>query len=237
MCHTRGVRRIFVILATVLGFLAAACGAETVSTGGELLPTPAPAPTLAGEVIEIEQPEIQVEAVLIGVSSSEAVMLHALPGLDQPLAGDVPAGTSIEPMGQAFETEDGLIWWQVRAGRLTGWIQPSIAYRGPAEIVTDSVLASFGDQGRFDSPEDAALAVANQIAADQDIAEIIVVSTTTIESPPSATVTVDLLGLDDDSVLGYRLIVASGQATGWQPASIIQASLCARGVSAEGLCL
>jgi len=241
VCHTQHVRRVFVTLATVLSLVAMSCGTESVTSTAELLPTPAstpaPAPTVAGVVVEIEQPEIQVEAVLIGVSSSETVMVHALPGLDQPLAGDVLAGTSIEPLGEAFETEDGLIWWQVRAGAITGWIQPNIAYRGPAQNITDQVLPTFGEQGPFDSAEDAAVAVANQIAADQASLEIVVVSTTTIENPPSATVTVDLFGFEDDSLLGLRIIVASGQATGWQPAQIIQTTLCARGVSADGLCL
>ena len=232
-----GVRRVFVIIATVLSLVAVSCGTDSVTAGGELLPTPVPAPTVAGQVIELEQPEIQVEAVLIGVSSTETIMVHALPGLDQPLAGDVPAATSIEPMGEAFETEDGLVWWQVPAGTVQGWIQPNVAYRGPAQNITDQVMPNFADEGPFDSAEEAALAVAKQIAADRGASDIIVVSTTEIESPPSATVTVDLLGLGDDSLAGFRPIVASGQATGWQPASIIQASLCTRGVTADGLCI
>ena len=234
MCHTRDVRRVFVILVTVLGLIAVSCGADSVTAGGDLLPTPVPAPTVAGQTIEIEQPEFQVEPVLIGVSSSEDIMLHALPGIDQPLAGEVPPGTSIEPLDNAFETEDGLVWWQVRAGDLTGWIQPSIAYRGPSENVTEQILATFGDQGPFDSAEDAARAVAEHVDAGQT-GEVVVVNT--IENPPSASVTVDLLGFQDDSLLGYRFIVVSQQTTGWQPASIIQAALCARGISAEGLCL
>lgn len=219
---------------TVFGLIAVSCGADSVTAGGELLPTPAPAPTVAGQTIEIEQPEFQVETVLVGVSSTEAIMLHALPGIDQPLAGDVAPGTTIEPMDNAFETEDGLIWWQVRAGDLNGWIQPNVAYRGPAENVTDDVLATFNGEGPFDSPEDAARAVAAHVGADQGSPDIVVVNT--VENPPSATVTVDLLGYQDDSLVGYRLIVASRQASGWQPASIIQATLCARGVSTEGLC-
>lgn len=222
---------------TVLSLIAVSCGGESITAGGELLPTPAPAPTVAGEIVEIEQPEIQVEAVLIGVSSAEAVMVHALPGIDQPLAGDVAPGTSIEPMGQAFETDDGLIWWQVRAGDVQGWIQPNVAYRGPAVNITDEIMADFGAQGPFASAEDAARAVAEQRAADQGPSDIIVVSTTTIENPSSATVTVDILSQGDDAVSGSRLIIASTEASGWQPASVIQTALCTRGVTAEGLCL
>ena len=201
------------------------------------MPTPVPAPTVAGQVIELEQPEVRVEAVLIGVSSTETVMVHALPGIDQPLAGDVSPGTGIEPMGQAFETEDGLIWWQVRAGDIQGWIQPNVAYRGPAQNITDQMARDFAVQGPFESAEVAARAVADQIGADQGASEIIVVSTTEIETPPSATVTVDLLDLGDDSVAGFRLIVTSRESTGWQPESIIQAVLCARGVRGDGLCI
>ena len=225
------------LFTTLISLVAAACGAETVTTGGELLPTAAPAPTVAGEVIEIEEPEVAAETVLIGVSSTETVDVHALPGINQPLAGEVPPGTSIEPLGEAFETEDGLVWWQVRAGAIQGWIQPNIAYRGPAQDITETAQALLGDAGPYDSPEASARAVAQAIADDQGGGEVIVVSTTESGDPVRATVTVDVLGFEDDSLLGLRLIVASSASAGWEPASIIQATLCARGVSPDGLCV
>ena len=225
------------ILATVLALVGVSCGADTVATGGELLPTPVPAPTVAGQVIELPEQEVQAEVVLIGLSSTDSVDLRALPGLDQPSAGDVPPGTSIEPLGNAFETEDGLVWWQVRAGSINGWIQPNVAYRGVTQNVTEQMLSALGPDATFGSAEEAALAVAAMLAGDQGDAEIIVVSMTEIENPPSATVTVDILGGLDDSISGTRLIVASAAATGWQPASVIQAPLCSQGVSPEGACL
>ncbi len=237
LCHTREVPRFLVLIATALSLLAASCGAESVTAGGELLPTAVPAPTVAGEIIEQATPEVQAETVLIGVSSSETVAVHARPGLDQPLAGEVPPGTSIEPLGQAFETEDGLIWWQVRAGAIQGWIQPNIAYRGPAQDITEAAVARIGEGTEFASPEESAAAIAKSILIEEGAEETIVVSTVESGDPIRATVTVDVLGLQDDSVLGYRLIVASSASTGWQPESVFQTSLCARGVSPDGLCL
>jgi len=230
--HTRSVRRVFIIFAAIVGLVAASCGADSVVAVTD--PTPVPAPTVAGRVIEVEPPEIRVETVLIGISSTDTIMLHALPGIDQPLAGDVPPGTSIEPLNNAFETDDGLVWWQVRAGALNGWIQPSIAYRGPSDNITDQVVDAAAAQGPFETAEDAARAVAAQVAPGLGAPEIVVVSAN--ENASGTSVTVDLLGLQDDSLLGYRLIVGtSGSA--WQPASVFQSKLCARGVTAEGLCL
>ena len=231
------MRRFFVLIATGLSLIAASCGADSVSTGGELPPTAAPAPTVAGEIVELEQPEVQAETVLIGVASTDTVDVHALPGIDQPLAGEVPPGTSIDPLGEAFETEDGLVWWQVRAGSIQGWIQPNIAYRGPAEDISDQALALLGAGTAFTSAEESAAAIAKTFMLDQGGTETIVVSTTESGDPVRATVTVDVLGFEDDSLLGYRLIVASSSNTGWQPASVFQTSLCARGVSPDGLCL
>ena len=129
----------------------------------QVMNDPGSNPTVVGDVTEIEQPEIQVEAVRIGVLATETVMTHALPGMDQPRAGNVPACTSIEPTGAAFENEDRLIRWWVRAGTITGEIQPNIAYRVPTQNITDQVLPTFRDQGPFGSPEDAAVAVTTRL--------------------------------------------------------------------------
>ena len=94
-----------------------------------------------------------------------------------------------------------------------------------------------GDAGPYDSAQASARAIAQAIADDQGGGDVIVVATTESGEPVRATVTVDVLGFEDDSLLGLRLIVASSASTGWEPASVIQATLCARGVSPDGLCV
>lgn len=221
----------------MLALVAVSCGAETISSGGELAPTPRPAPTVAGQVIEVDEPEVAAETVFVGISIDDVVEVRALPGLDQPLAGDVSPGTAVEPMGQVFETEDGLVWWQVRAGTIQGWIQPSIAYRGPAVDMTDDVLADLDAAVTFGSAEDASAEIAQMMAEAEGASRVVVVNKTEIEGTGSTTITTDLLGLQDDSVLGYRVIIAAAGSSGWRPASVIRAPLCARGVTPDGLCL
>ena len=92
------MRRIFVTLVTLLALVGASCGSDEVATGGELPPTPEPAPTVEGIVLEPDEPEVQAEIVFVGLSADQTVQLHALPGIDQPLAGDVAPGTRIEKM-------------------------------------------------------------------------------------------------------------------------------------------
>lgn len=198
--------------------------------------TTQPAPTIPGEVVEIEPQEVDAQVVLIGVSAGQQVAVHALPGLDQPLAGEVPPGTPIEPLDNAFETDDGLIWWQVRAGDIQGWIQPNVAYQGPAEDITERVRELTAGE-----PYPTSLVAATKIAslvANQEGADEIVVVTREETATRGATSTTDLLGLQDDSQAGIRLIITTkDEGDGWEPVSVFAFALCNRGVGTDGLCL
>jgi len=215
--------------------MATSCGGDPVTAGGELQPTPEPAPTLVGEVVEAPQSPVQTELIFVGVPSTEAIDIRALPGLDQPKAPEVPPGTPIEPLGRAFETDDGLVWWQVRAGITQGWIQPNVAFLGPAEDITDQVLGQIGADTRFPSADEAAAAVAATIATGED--EIVVVERVENQARLSVTVTSDLVSSGDDSVAGVRVITAVNSQDGNRPVSVVQSLLCHRGVGSNGLCL
>lgn len=245
LCHTRGVRRssspaavLFGILLIVTMISTACGGGEAVQAGDRILPTPEPAPTVAGQVIEVPEPEFKAETVLIGISINETLELRALPGLDQPVSGEVPAGSPIDVNGNAFETEDGVIWWEARSGNISGWMQPRIAYRGRVENITDS----FGGQVGVTYPSALALAdeVARIVAADEGAQEIITVASTEVAGQFSATVTVDILTNSDDSVAGERVIVtADGRATqgaSWTLNQVLKSPLCHRGTNAAGTC-
>lgn len=231
------MRRVSVSIVIVVSLLFASCSSNTIVAGGEERPTPQPAPTIAGEVIEVEPQEVAAQVVLIGVSSDQKVAVHALPGLDQPLAGEVPPGTPIEPLGNAFETDDGLTWWQVRAGSIQGWIQPNVAYQGPSEDITEQVRAMIPDTD-YPTALVAYTKIASLVAADEGADEVVVVSRNETERR-GATSTTDLLGLQDDSQIGIRLIITVDDAAGngWELVSIFKFPLCSRGVATDGLCL
>jgi len=223
-----------VILLTVLGLIAASCSAETVTSGGELPPTPEPAPTVAGIEIEVVEPEVPVEVVFVGISLQEIVEIRVKPGLEQPLVGDVPPGTNIEKMSEEFQTPDGILWWQVRAGSLQGWIQPEVAYVGPSSDVTGDILADFDTSAVFPSAQESAKVVARQVAADQGGNEVVIVRQT--DAGNGSTVTADVFGFGDDKLLGFRLLIGSSSNTGFQPVSVTQFPLCAQGVTTTGAC-
>jgi len=226
-----------VILATVLGLLATACGGETLTVGGDFFPTPEPAPTVAGRSIEAVEPEFNAEIVFIGVPVDETIDIRALPGVNQPPAGQVPPGTRVEKMTEEFETEDGLLWWQVRAGDVQGWIQPNVAYMGPDEDITELVAPRIDSSVIYAEAEEAALVVAEAVALDQGPSDIMIVGRRDIEGQNSTTITVDILQPGDDSVIGSRLRIASSITSGHQPIKVLKSTLCARGVDGSGLCL
>lgn len=220
----------------VLSLFAASCSGDTIVAGGEERPTPVPAPTIPGEVIEVPVQEVAAQTVLIGVSADDTVDLHALPGLDQPLAGDITPGTPIEPLGNAFMTDDGLTWWQVRAGDLQGWIQPNIAYQGVSEDVTDRAIELTIADPFYPTSQVAINNISKAFAADEGAPEIVTVDLN--ETPGrGGTYTVDLLGFEDDSQIGYRLVITlREEVDSWTPISVLQYPLCSRGVSPNGLC-
>jgi len=224
-----------VTLAVVLSLLFASCSSNTIVAGGSERPTPRPAPTIPGEVLEIEAQEVEAQVVFIGVSVQDTIDVHALPGLDQPLAGQVPPGAPLEPLGSAFQTEDGLTWWQVRAGDVQGWIQPNIAYQGPAEDITDEVLATAADT-TYPTALVASTRVANSVAAKEGAAEVMAITRADTQTR-GGTFTTDLLGVSDDAQVGFRLLITVDETSdGWVPISVFQFPLCTNGVASTGDC-
>lgn len=226
--------------------VAGGCSGDDASPGGDdertgeqrEFPTPVPAPTLEGRSVELDEPVVRAEAVLIGVPVDDTVRVRALPGAEQPVAGELTADESVDLLGEAFETADGVTWWQIRRAGIQGWVErTNIALLGAPEVVTGELPAGLDESARFDSAEDAAAAVADAFLGERGADQTVVVWTASVQNAlSSATVAVDLLGVQDDSIVGYRLLVAVADSDGWQPVSVTQLPLCARGVAPSGLC-
>lgn len=246
--HSGLVRRLFVIVIAILVLTLSACGGDDDErTGGEL-PSPVPAPTPAGRTVELDDADsvARAEAVIVSVPLGEELDLHALPGGDRPIAGTLAPDDGVDVLGEAFETPDGVVWWRIGRGSVQGWTpRTNIAFLGAPSVATDDVLDGLdgldqlddtGTADGFDSPEESARLVAETLQAERDAADIVVVWRTNIERPASATVAVDLLGLDDEATAGYRLLVAAAESTGWAPVSVTELPLCVRGVGPSGSC-
>jgi len=179
---------------------------------------------------------IAAQPVLLGSTAETALELRAQPGVEMPLAGEVSAGQVTEQVGAGFDTNDGQIWWQLRADEVLGWTAERVAYRGPAEQITDSVRVNLADT-TYPSAEAATQAVLDVVASTKPVDALVTVSMTEIEAQGSATVTTDLIGTDG-AIVGWRIVVASSLVDDqWQPSSVTQFPLCNSGVASDGTCL
>ena len=141
------------------------------------------------------------------------------------------------------------IWYELRVGDLVGWA--SGTYLGPLGADRDAtaeVVEALGGTPTADTLTDLGLQVSALFASTGEVQ-----SRTTISSRPGVfealgDITLDVLGLPDDAVRGYRInITADAGAEDWTQddagpftlRSVTVTPICDshRGVSEEGLCL
>ena len=131
----------------------------------------------------------------------------------------------------------GSIWYEVTVDGVTGWADSSLlAFEGD----TDDVTAQF--VGAEPLPETETMLEMGQLVA-QGFAPPDGASRTLVSAAPTVgdlgEVTYDLVGLGDDSTVGYRLHVFGTPAEddeGFVLKSIERTEYCGRGV-AEGVCV
>ena len=141
------------------------------------------------------------------------------------------------------------IWYEVRIGDLVGWA--SGAYLAPLAADRDAtaeVVEALGETPTADTLSDIGLLVSGVFASSGEVQ-----SRTTVSSRPGVfeavgDITLDVLGLPDDAVWGYRVnVTADAGAEDWTQdnpgpftlRSVTVTPICDthRGVSEEGLCL
>ena len=233
------MRRLAAILGVVVALVLSACGSGSESGADAPPATAQAAPTVAGTGTDITMPEsaIQADVVIVGVSRDERVQIRALPGENQPVAAEIGPGERIESLEQMFTTENGTQWIQVQAASVQGWVPPILAFRGASEDITAQVLASLTATS-FASADEASEAIGAAVTATEaGPTRVVQVALETVAGTDSTTITTDLLGGPEDSVVGTRLTIAVDSGNGWAPVSVFRSPLCWRGVSAEGLCL
>ena len=139
------------------------------------------------------------------------------------------------------------IWHEFRVGDLTGWSSAAyLAQVGTTDDATAEVVEALGELPSADTMLDLGLAVAQTMASEAPPSRV-VVSEAPVIFEALAQMTIDVVGISDDSILGYRLTVfAQPAAEDWTQddpgpfalKSVERTLLCHshRGVSEEGLC-
>ena len=239
----------------------------------ETSPTPAevselPATGSPGEPYEYGPDEGDSLAV-VGVDHDDILNVRDVPfgdiiatlGLANPIAFllEVREAPSGEPIAW-YDTWTGTIvatgrtrklpttiWHEVQVAGLTGWASGAyLAPIGLTDDITAHLIDLLGERPVADTLTELALLVGDTLASDEPPSRVVVtVGPSVFEA--LGEVTVDVLNIGDDSLLGYRLHIFATPSGDWMSddpgpftlRTVERTILCysARGVTADGLCV
>ena len=212
---------------------------DTTTTTVEPTTTTAPDTTtsLPGEPIIIGPQAGDVLAV-VGVAHDDVLNVRAAPGIDQPVIDELaPLTFDVVALGNARALPRS-IWYEVETDEGIGWANGSFfGYLGVTTDETADVVDLLGEVPAAETMLDLGMIVAEALASDEPPSRIVMSVAPTVGD--LGEVTYDVVGIGDDSVLGFRLHVfgtpdESGE--GFVLKSVEQTVLCGRGLSGE-LCV
>jgi hypothetical protein len=188
--------------------------------------------TIAGTIVD-EGPDRGDVLAVVGIAYDDVLNVRALPGLFndvvdtiEPL-GSVTATGVTRDLGRAF-------WTELDTGSATGWSNLAyLAYPGGDDDPTGEVVEALEGVPVAPTIEELALEVARSMAS-TDLQPLIAM----VVEPVDNQVTFDVVGLGDDAVAGYRLLVNGSETEeGIALVNVVRTWLCARGVDDNGLCV
>lgn len=209
-------------------------------------PSPTPTPTVTEPVEEPEElpgeaidwgPQDGAVLAVVGVAADDVLNLRDGPGVGFDVVAELaPLEDDVVATGRARQIEGSAVWVEAAAGGATGWANYAyLAYLGQVDDITSRLGTPAGGSELVDVAD----AVVRQWSGEAEEGEAR--RTVTVVDGPHygdlGEITVDVLGMGDDSVLGTRLHIFASPDGGRFTARTVEATvLCARGVT-EGLCL
>ena len=193
--------------------------------------------TLPGEAFDLGPAAGDIVAV-VGVAHDDVLWLRDGPGVGfEPLAGLDPLAEDLVATGRHRLLESS-IWTELTADGATGWVNSSyIGYLGGVEDLTSQVVSQMGGIPEAETMLDLGTMVAESFWVDEGGFRYEMVVPPTVGD--LGEVTFDVVGLLDDSQLGWRLHIF-GQPTeggeGFSLQSVEATAFCGRGVTEEGFC-
>ena len=248
----------------------------TTATTGDTTPTTATAAgsapsgdeDLPGESYEYG-PDEGMSLAVVGVDHDDVLNVRDIPfgeiiatlGLANPIAFllEVSAMPSGEPIDW-FDSWSGAIvatgrtrklpttvWHEIQVAGVTGWASGAyLAPIGLTDDITAHLIDRLGERPEADTLIDLALIVGEAFASSEPPSRVVVTVGPTIFEALGE-VTVDVLNLGDDSLLGFRLDLSADPAGDWMSENpgpftlrtVRSTILCYshRGVTADGLCV
>ncbi|MDZ7676209.1 MAG: SH3 domain-containing protein [Acidimicrobiales bacterium] len=191
---------------------------------------------LPGEPIDIFPDEGAALAV-VGVAADDELNIRAGPSVDFEVIGTAgPNQTGLIATGENRQLESGAIWARIElpGGDPAGWANTAFLLQpGVVDDVTSQLYPSTDDRPTG-SLEDLAFSVADEVASDEPEPNIVISDG---PFPARGEVAVDVIGLPDDSIGGYRLrVFAEGSGGSFTLDTVERTAFCRRGVT-DGLCL
>jgi hypothetical protein len=191
---------------------------------------------LAGEPIEFFFSDGDTLGV-VGVAADDVLNVRSAPGVQAGVVATLDPLADVVATGSARQLSRS-IWAEVDADGATGWANVAyLAYLGTTKDVTAEVLDQLGGSVSAETMEQLGRAVAETRASTEPPSTITVVDGPVVGD--LGEITVDVVGLGDDAVLGARLHVFGQPAEGGEGfdlRNVEQTDLCMRGVS-DGLCV
>ena len=190
---------------------------------------------LPGEEIDFG-PRPGDQLMVVGVEFDDVLNLRFAPGTDQEiLAGLSPVETEVFAIGNTRTLTQS--WWiEVNHGGVVGWVNLRfVAYEGPTDDVTSSIVSRLGEIPSAETMLDLGLLVANELASEDPVSRITVTVAASVGD--LGEITLDVIGLGDDAVHGLRLhIFGQSDGDGFSLKSVEQTTLCGRGGGSGALC-
>ena len=207
--------------------------------------------------------------VVVGVDHDDVLNVRDVPageiiatlGLLNPYVGllEVREAPSGEILASPDSWEDAIVatgrtralptttWHELRVAGLTGWSSAAhLAQLGATDDVTAHIIELLGQGLQADAMLDLGFMVAETMASDEPPSRV-VVSVAPFVFEAIGEITIDVLNIGDDSVMGFRLGIFADAGEDWMSESpgpftlrvVSSTVLCypSRGVTEDGLCL
>ncbi len=179
------------------------------------------------------------------VDQFELIEIHEQPGENSPLTGNLPnLANDVVGTGEG-RLLPASIWWRiegegVEGEGVEGWVGSAFMGRIGATIdFTAQVIELNGNAGMgAETMVDLGNRVADLLKSEEPASRIVVSVAATVGD--LGEITLDIVGLGDDALAGYRIHVSGEPAEagdGFLLDSVEATLLCSRGVSEDGLCV
>jgi hypothetical protein len=199
---------------------------EPTTTTTEVSTAPTPPESMPGDVIEFG-PRAGDQIAVVGVGNDDTLNVRIAPGTEFEIIGTLdPLAVDVTALGENRLLTSSF-WVEIESGDGAGWVNEAfVGFLGVSQERTSGVVATSGG----------AVAVGELLA--QTYVSQEPVSAVTLVSDDGDTVIYDVIGIGDDAVKGFRLIIATEPVSGGTGvSSFTERTICSRGLAPDLLCV